>query len=166
MKKSLYVFLQPTDEANLSTALRQLVPGIRFVDGTRWATPEPPLAASIEACRGRSVLLWDPALVPQLPSRRDHDGVHHLGPRTAVVGAIGRAAAPAHVTVRRGHSWFVSRDRSGQPVPRGRGRSHRPNAVHRWRRPPTIPSPDLALTRTLPAGKPHRPDDESGGPLP
>ena len=90
MKKSLYAFLTPPDEAGLSAALRALVSDIRFVDGYRWPTPEPPIRPAIESCTNRTVLLWSPQVNPVLPFARDYDGVHFLGPRTGTVVALDR----------------------------------------------------------------------------
>ncbi len=67
-------FLTARDEATFSSALQAATPGIRFVDGQRWPTADPPLVASIDGAQLTEVLLWDSVNVPILPSAERSSG--------------------------------------------------------------------------------------------
>jgi hypothetical protein len=65
-KKALYFFAEE-DEKEISEALLQEFPGLKFVDGQRWQTAEPPLAIGIHKCKSGIAYLWLSDLVPKLP---------------------------------------------------------------------------------------------------
>ena len=66
MRRPLFATL--VDEAAFSTALRAAIPDIRFIDGQRWPTAQPPQVGSIDQARSVEVFLWDPGVIPALPS--------------------------------------------------------------------------------------------------
>jgi hypothetical protein len=65
-KRALYFFAKE-DEKEVSEALLQAFPGLKFVDGQRWPSADPPLAAGIHQCKSGLAYLWPSDLVPDLP---------------------------------------------------------------------------------------------------
>jgi hypothetical protein len=78
------VFLDTHDEKTFSEALLAAIPGIRFVDGQRWPSPDPPLIQSIDQAWSPEAFLWDPNVAASLPFRRRDTG-DYQGP---VVGPV------------------------------------------------------------------------------
>jgi hypothetical protein len=65
-KRALYFFAKE-DEKEVSEALLQAFPGLKFVDDQRWPTAVPPLVAGIHECKSGLAYLWPSDLVPELP---------------------------------------------------------------------------------------------------
>jgi hypothetical protein len=65
-KKALYFFAQE-DEEEVSEALLRTFPALKFVDGQRWQTAEPPLVTGIHKCKSGLAYLWPSDLVSELP---------------------------------------------------------------------------------------------------
>jgi hypothetical protein len=89
MKKQVQLFLINDDEAALLDAIRAKRPRVVVVDGSRWATRDPPVALSIASCASPSVFLWDQGIVERLPVGPRGD-VEFEGPRTGVVVEVTR----------------------------------------------------------------------------
>lgn len=67
MFKRAFYFFAEEDEQEVSEALLQAFPGLKFVDDQHWPTADPPLAAGIHKCKSGLVYLWPSDLVPELP---------------------------------------------------------------------------------------------------
>jgi hypothetical protein len=65
-RRALYFFAKD-DEKEVSEALLQEFPGLKFVDGQHWRTADPPLARGIDKCKSGLAYLWPSDLVPELP---------------------------------------------------------------------------------------------------
>jgi hypothetical protein len=68
MKRRLTYFFTRSDEQDVSRALRESFPGLKFIDGQRWRTAAPPIADGIDLCKSSLVYLWPSDAVPELPS--------------------------------------------------------------------------------------------------
>lgn len=68
-KRAIY-FFGKEDEEEVSQALRDSFPLLRFVDGHRWPSADPPIAEGIHCCGSSLVYLWPSDLVPKLPSKQ------------------------------------------------------------------------------------------------
>ncbi len=90
MQKQVQIFLDPTDEIALTHSLREAIPSIRFIDGTRWPTPTPPSRPSIGECSDRRVFAWDPIACPALPALERPDGSWD-GPAVGPVAELTRS---------------------------------------------------------------------------
>lgn len=89
IKRALY-FFRRQDEEELSLALVERFPSIKFVDGQRWPTSVPPLAEGIHLCTDSYVYFWPSDLVPELPSlllppARQISGLLYQGPTAGSV---------------------------------------------------------------------------------
>jgi hypothetical protein len=67
MFKSAYYFFNEEDEEEVSKNLVARFPGLKFVNGQRWPTSEPPIVDGIHLCTSRSAYLWPSHLIPTLP---------------------------------------------------------------------------------------------------
>lgn len=56
-KRALYFFAKQ-DEKEVSEALLQAFPGLKFVDDQHWPTADPPLVAGIHKCKSGLAYLW------------------------------------------------------------------------------------------------------------
>jgi hypothetical protein len=63
------------DEKAFSHALIAVDPSIRFIDGQRWPSSQPPLVASINAAKAPEVFIWSPVVAPVLPWSMRPDGL-------------------------------------------------------------------------------------------
>lgn len=59
-------------------------PTIRFIDGQRWPSTEPPIVPSINAAKTPEVFVWSPLVAPVLPMTLRPDG-HVQGPTSGPV---------------------------------------------------------------------------------
>jgi len=69
MFKTAQCFFTENDEQEVSQALLQTFPSLKFVDGQHWPSAEPPLAVGIHQCKSGLAYLWPSDLVPKLPFR-------------------------------------------------------------------------------------------------
>jgi hypothetical protein len=88
-KKALY-FFTTDDEEEVSEALLKTFPCLKFVDGQRWQTAEPPLVTGIHKCKSGIAYLWPSDLVPQLPfielpKARQYGKIRFQGPTAGPV---------------------------------------------------------------------------------
>jgi hypothetical protein len=88
-KTALYFFTKD-DEKEVSEALLQEFPGLKFVDGQHWPTAEPPLVAGIDKCKSGLAYLWPSDLVPalpflELPAARRYANIRFQGPSAGPV---------------------------------------------------------------------------------
>jgi hypothetical protein len=67
MFKSAYYFFNEEDEEEVSKSLLARFPGLKFVNGQRWASSEPPIVEGIHKCTSGIAYLWPSHLVPTLP---------------------------------------------------------------------------------------------------
>ena len=67
IKRAMYFFGRQ-DEEELSCALKERFPFLKFIDGQRWPTVEPPLVDGIHLCTDSYAYLWPSDLIPQLPT--------------------------------------------------------------------------------------------------
>ncbi len=81
--RKMLTFLDADDEAALWAILKGLLPDLLLVDGDRWPTPNPPLAAAPSGCSDSRMFLWSPDVAETLPSRLRHD--HYDGPASGLV---------------------------------------------------------------------------------
>lgn len=58
--RKMLTFLDADDEAALWAILKGLLPDLLLVDGDRWPTPNPPLAAAPSGCSDSRMFLWSP----------------------------------------------------------------------------------------------------------
>jgi hypothetical protein len=65
-KRALYFFTE-VDEEEVSETLLQAFPCLKFVDGQRWRTADPPVVSGIHKCMSGHAYLWPSDLVPELP---------------------------------------------------------------------------------------------------
>ena len=91
--KEMLTFLDHEDEATLWEQLVADRPDLLLVDGSRWPTPDPPIAAAPASCQSTTVFLWSPLVRRVLPSRQR--GLAHDGPRSGVVIEWSRCRAEA-----------------------------------------------------------------------
>lgn len=68
MQRRLTYFFSLRDEQDVSRALRDGFPGLKFIDGQRWPTAAPPTAEGIDQCNSSLVYLWPADAVDELPS--------------------------------------------------------------------------------------------------
>jgi hypothetical protein len=88
-KRALYFFAKE-DEKEVSEALLQAFPGLKFVDDQHWPTACPPLAAGIHECNSGLAYLWPSDLVPELPflelpAARRYANIRFQGPSAGPV---------------------------------------------------------------------------------
>jgi hypothetical protein len=88
-KRALYFFTKD-DEKEVSEALLQAFPGLKFVDGQHWVTADPPLAAGIHRCKSGLAYLWPSDLVAELPflelpAARRYGNIRFQGPSAGPV---------------------------------------------------------------------------------
>ena len=79
------------DEERFSGELVAADPSIRFVDGQRWPSTDPPTAPSINSAASSEVFIWSPTVAPVLPYMRRADGVVE-GPASGPVIQFARSA--------------------------------------------------------------------------
>ena len=90
MTKRLLYFFRQQDEEELSDWLLERFPSLKFIDGDRWPTSEPPLAGGIHLCSNPYVFFWPSELVHRLPSlvlplARQLNGMLFQGPTAGPV---------------------------------------------------------------------------------
>jgi hypothetical protein len=90
MIRQVQLFLTNEDEAAFSDAVRAVRPRMVVVDGSRWVTPDPPVASSITACTSSIAFLWDPGIVERLPHLALQCGGFE-GPEAGVVIEVARS---------------------------------------------------------------------------
>ena len=88
-KKALY-FFTTDDEEEVSEALLRAFPCLKFVDGQRWQTAEPPLVTGIHKCKSGLAYLWPSDLVSELPflelpAARRYGKIRYQGPTAGPV---------------------------------------------------------------------------------
>ena len=76
-------FLTKVDEDTFSKQLREKYPSIKFVDDSRWETPEPVLRDSIAECESSYAFLWPSDIFEELPV--DAYNNEFEGPQTGFV---------------------------------------------------------------------------------
>jgi hypothetical protein len=111
-------FLTALDEMLVSEVLKEEFPAIRFVDGSRWPSPEPVLVNSISNGSSRYVLLWPSDLMEKLPHVAHGDEFD--GPQSGVVMQMMRSrqvgdgllSGQLGVGFSDEHAWMVDWSRS------------------------------------------------------
>ena len=83
-KKSSPVFFGERDEVSFGASLKELIPGIQFVDGSLWENDTPPVKPSIPGCQNRVIFFWDKDAFASLPFQRLDNGKTR-GPTYGVV---------------------------------------------------------------------------------
>jgi len=67
MIKRLSFFFDRRDEEELSTALTEAFPALKFIDGESWPEAQPPITKGIHRCESTVVYLWPSDAVSELP---------------------------------------------------------------------------------------------------
>lgn len=91
MKRRLTYFFTRSDEQDVSRALRESFPALKFIDGQRWRTAAPPTAEGIDLCKSSLVYLWPSDAVPELPSLQRSPS-EYQGPSSGPVMQFTRCA--------------------------------------------------------------------------
>ncbi len=84
LTKNTPLFFTHDDEVLFAQKLSQAIPDARWIDGSRWETPAPPVRESLDQCLSRVVFLWSPSACPDLPSIKAPTGGFR-GPSSGVV---------------------------------------------------------------------------------
>lgn len=89
----LCVFMTPADEEQLSTAIRTLLPTVRFVDASQQPeTPRPTFRSALSECTGPHVTLVDTSIISESAFHRD-DVVPHPSGQGWVYAIVGTGLA-------------------------------------------------------------------------
>jgi hypothetical protein len=83
LKRTAIVFMTAADERQLSLALLEISPNVRFIDGARWPSSSPPTCLSIEYVSSKDVFIWHPDIIPSIVGQPWHDVFQ--GPMTGIV---------------------------------------------------------------------------------
>src|SRR5688500_5555627 len=84
LKKSVPLFFDEADEAELDNRMIQQGADTQWVDGSVWPTVAPLTCSRLSDCRSPIVYLWNRTLVPRLPYQKMPDG-RVRGPTSGVV---------------------------------------------------------------------------------
>lgn len=87
--KYALVFFTPADEEMFSELIRQQVPDLCWLDGSKWPSPEPPVRKSPSECQKNVIYLWSPSVHRKLMSKERPSGGFQ-GPGNVVVVMLDR----------------------------------------------------------------------------
>jgi hypothetical protein len=76
-------FMTLVDEKIFSEAIKRVYPHIKFVDDSRWSTPDPVVRGSIDECASNYVFLWPSDVIEKLPTMSHGDKFD--GPQSGIV---------------------------------------------------------------------------------
>ena len=118
-KKSVQIFFSASDEAHVSQELLSVLPNLKFIDGQRWPSSDPPLKGSIDQCTSFTCYLWDASVVhelPSLPLKQPYEDKLFQGPTSGLVMQYCRCIVRAGV-LRKG-DLGVGWDETNEPLDR------------------------------------------------
>jgi hypothetical protein len=82
--KSVELLFTPEDEHDFSRQIRNVFPGVVFIDNVYWPTEIPPSRVSIPECESKFVYIWNRQIFPNiLGMTRTHGGFYD--PQSGIV---------------------------------------------------------------------------------